>query len=106
MTQPKARKPTTPDPDPPADPLAAYREPDPTIGDLEYTPDPPAAEPASVGLVTQADQDRARAVVVATWHADTVALGFLHKGGVCGCQYLAVLTVQAVVPVTPEPVEV
>jgi hypothetical protein len=26
---------------------------------------------------------------VARWHADTVALGFLHKGGRCGCRYVA-----------------
>lgn len=26
---------------------------------------------------------------VARWHADTVALGFLHKGGRCGCRYIA-----------------
>lgn len=26
---------------------------------------------------------------VARWHADTVALGFLHKGGRCGCLYIA-----------------
>lgn len=23
------------------------------------------------------------------WHADTVAVGFLHKGGRCGCRYIA-----------------
>lgn len=26
---------------------------------------------------------------VARWHSDTVALGFLHKGGRCGCLYIA-----------------
>jgi hypothetical protein len=26
---------------------------------------------------------------VARWHKDTVAVGFLHKGGRCGCAYLA-----------------
>lgn len=26
---------------------------------------------------------------VTRWHADTVAVGFLHKGGRCGCAYLA-----------------
>lgn len=26
---------------------------------------------------------------VARWHADTVAVGFLHKGGRCGCAYIA-----------------
>ena len=37
-------------------------------------------------LETQAlDADEA----VRRWHADTVALGFLHKGGRCGCAYIA-----------------
>jgi hypothetical protein len=26
---------------------------------------------------------------VERWHADTVAVGFLHKGGRCGCAYIA-----------------
>lgn len=26
---------------------------------------------------------------VERWHADTVAMGFLHKGGRCGCHYIA-----------------
>lgn len=26
---------------------------------------------------------------VKRWHADTVAMGFLHKGGRCGCRYIA-----------------
>ena len=26
---------------------------------------------------------------VERWHADTVAVGFLHKGGRCGCRYIA-----------------
>lgn len=26
---------------------------------------------------------------VERWHADTVAIGFLHKGGRCGCAYIA-----------------
>lgn len=32
-----------------------------------------------------ADPDEA----VERWHRDTVAVGFLHKGGRCGCNYLA-----------------
>ena len=27
--------------------------------------------------------------VVERWHENTVALGFLHKGGRCGCRYIA-----------------
>lgn len=29
------------------------------------------------------------------WHANTVALGFLHKGGRCGCTYLAQIVLGA-----------
>lgn len=29
------------------------------------------------------------AEAVTRWHADTVAVGFLHKGGRCGCRYIA-----------------
>lgn len=29
------------------------------------------------------------ASLVALWHADEVALGFLHRGGRCGCDYIA-----------------
>lgn len=36
-------------------------------------------------LVQALDADEA----VERWHADTVAVGFLHKGGRCGCAYLA-----------------
>lgn len=38
-------------------------------------------------------------VVIAAWHADTTALGFLHKGGVCGCNYLARAALAGVLPV-------
>lgn len=33
--------------------------------------------------------------VVERWHANTVAVGFLHKGGRCGCRYLAQIVVGA-----------
>lgn len=31
--------------------------------------------------------------VMERWHANTVAVGFLHKGGRCGCRYLAQIVV-------------
>lgn len=34
-------------------------------------------------------QSQTAAEAVERWHADTVALGFLHKGGRCGCRYIA-----------------
>lgn len=38
-----------------------------------------------LGSVQVNDADEA----VERWHNDTVALGFLHKGGRCGCPYIA-----------------
>lgn len=40
-------------------------------------------------LVTEQDQDAEVALMVAAWHDNTPALGFLHGGGNCGCRYLA-----------------
>lgn len=40
----------------------------------------PLVEPVAVLEVQEA---------VERWHADTVAMGFLHKGGRCGCHYIA-----------------
>lgn len=34
-------------------------------------------------------QDLTADAAVEAWHANTVALGFLHKGGRCGCRYVA-----------------
>lgn len=34
-------------------------------------------------------QDLTWEAAVETWHEDTVAVGFLHKGGRCGCRYIA-----------------
>lgn len=28
-------------------------------------------------------------LIIERWHADEVALGFLHGGGLCGCRYIA-----------------
>lgn len=49
-------------------------------------------------LMSPAQQDDARAVMVAAWHADTTVDRFVHKGGVCGCNYLAGVTVRAILP--------
>lgn len=34
-------------------------------------------------------QDLTWEAAVEVWHENTVALGFLHKGGRCGCRYIA-----------------
>lgn len=39
--------------------------------------------------VTDQDADARMAEMIAAWHADTPALGFLHNGGRCGCRYVA-----------------
>lgn len=41
----------------------------------------PLVEPAATGGLTLQE-------TVERWHADTVAMGFLHKGGRCGCHYI------------------
>lgn len=49
-------------------------------------------------LVGPEDQANARAVIIAAWHEDRTSLGFLHKGGVCGCHFLANIAVQVALP--------
>lgn len=78
---------------PQADPLADLR---------------PSEDSTSPGLTEQDEQeiqalrptapqsfhDEARAEIVAAFHGDTVATGMLHKGGTCGCRYLATLALR------------
>jgi hypothetical protein len=106
--------PTEPVPGPPppsvpvVDPLADLREPGPdlppVVGDAqpEVTEDQ-ETEPESGALVTQEDWDRKRDLAVVAMHADTTTLGFLHKGGRCGCHYIAGVILHAIMPVEPEP---
>lgn len=108
MTPPKARKAAqapTQAPEPTQDdPLADLRD-DPTPGDLLENPDADPENPESVEvrpLVTQGIQDEMVTEVMTVWHADTVSLGFLHKGGACGCRYLAKVALRQVVPVLTE----
>lgn len=89
--------PTTPDP------LADLR------GQDEQPPGPPAPEVAEQAveirpMVTQATHDAMRAEILVAFHADTVATGTLHKGGVCGCRYLATLALRTALgePMTAE----
>lgn len=90
-------------PQEPVDPLADLREPDDAQGAPGATQEPQEGpEEPSVDLVTQVDWDAARERAIAAWHADTVALGFLHKGGRCGCHYLSGVALTAVMPVGPD----
>jgi len=84
---------------PAPDPLADLR--DPVEGQGPGDPEPLVAPPPvfSRDLLTPEDQEAARAILVAAWHADSTTLGFLHKGGVCGCWYLSGVTARAILPV-------
>lgn len=64
-------------------------------------PGPPeTATPATfVALASPSDRQGQRAVLIAAWHADTTSVGFLHRGGTCGCRYLANVALDAVLPV-------
>ena len=86
-----------------ADPLADLREPEGAT-----PPGPPAApdvkpDPEPVDETHDAlwHEDAATRITQA-WHADTTSQGFAHKGGVCGCRYLAR---KALLAALGEPVE-
>ena len=109
MTPPKARKAAQAPAQAPEptqdDPLADLRSDDETPGALLDNPDADPENPEAVEvrpLVTQDTQDEMVTEVMTVWHADTVALGFLHKGGACGCRYLAKVALRQVVPVLTE----
>jgi hypothetical protein len=85
--------------DPLADVRAAFGgtdEPPVATTAPESAPDQP--EPEGAPLATVDDRLEARAAMIAAWHADPVALGFLHRGGRCGCRYLAERALDAVAP--------
>lgn len=75
----------------------------------EAGPPESPAKPGWVGegpsMVAEDTRDEDRAVVIAAWHADTVVTGFMHRGGQCGCRYIANLALDQVRPVqaNPEP---
>lgn len=54
--------------------------------------------PNVLPLVSENEQDEIRAQMIATWHADTVALPILHKGGTCACRYIANTVLPVVLP--------
>lgn len=47
------------------------------------------------GLLRAPVEEGEADALVERWHADTVALGFLHKGGRCGCRYIATIALGA-----------
>lgn len=70
----------------PVDPLADLR---PNESD-EHTLPPAEPEQAPVKVqVNAAYMEQAAKDTVAQWHGDTTAAGILHRGGTCGCWYLA-----------------
>lgn len=131
MTRPKAQKAAQASPEAPEDPLADLREPEdrypdgvePTQGpepvhiepleDMDGAPFPENVQEAfrvrmagmveSNALVSEDDQQAAVDRIILAWHDDTVGLGFLHKGGRCGCHYLARIVVRSLLPVALDP---
>lgn len=90
MTPPRARTAAPPDP------LADLRPPEPTSPAALTPPPIQDAEPADgaeatleVAAFDQAWHEDAITQVVKRWHADRTAERRLHKGGSCGCAYLA-----------------
>lgn len=81
---------------------------DPMPDGLDDVMDAPAKEPTeepsppSVPLNTQEQRTQHLSQVITAWHHDTVAVGFLHRGGRCGCHYLARVVLDSVAPVEPE----
>lgn len=63
-------------------------------GDTQEPPEGPG-EP----LASPQTREEQRALVIAAWHADTTAHGFVHRGGRCGCRYLADRALDAIAPV-------
>lgn len=97
MTPQRTRKTAQAPPEPDVDPLADLRDPDePTPETAEPAETPPLDEREAV---TTEEWDRARHLAVVAMHADTTAVGFLHRGGACGCWYVAGVTLTAVLPV-------
>lgn len=87
---------------PTTDPLADLRPPD----DSPAGPPQPQVDDLVVTIRPMASQevhDAMRAEVVVAFHADTVAAGTLHKGGVCACRYLATLALRTVLGTPVEP---
>jgi hypothetical protein len=95
---PRARTTTAPAPDPLADLRAPETDPGLTAE--------PAPEIVKVRPTAGADfHAEARAEIVAAFHTDTVATGMLHKGGTCGCRYLAALALRTALGAPQEPDE-
>lgn len=86
---------------PPADPLADLRLNDDLAAG--HTPETEDAVQALRPTAPQSFHDEARAEIVAAYHADTVATGMLHKGGTCGCRYLAALALRTALGAPQEP---
>jgi hypothetical protein len=62
---------------------------------VDVLDEPEPTEPDTLATGSQAVHDRYVSQIVAGWHQDTTAQGFAHKGGACGCRYLAAGAVQA-----------
>lgn len=108
---PRSRTPR-PAPAPDVDPLADLREPSGVTVEPEPADSTPAGEAttqAPEGLPVVFDRlwhEQAAIQVVNRWHADRIASRYAHKGGTCGCRYLAQMAlVEAVGIPAPDPTQ-
>lgn len=85
----------TPTPPAPVDVLADLREQAPAGPPLEDEAPPATARP----VILRPDVEPTVGSVVDAFHKDTVALGGLHKGGICPCAYLARLMIRTAMDV-------
>lgn len=96
-------------PAPAADPLADLRAatqdgPLPVIATSPPAPQQP--EPGEpVNRDTPAWHTDAARRISTAWHADDTAVANLHRGGTCGCNYLATTALRAALGAPVEPVE-
>lgn len=103
MPQPRSATRTRP---PTNDPLADLRPADDTpAGHTPNTPAEPEGTDALRPVASQDFHDQAKAEIVAAFHLDQVATGMLHKGGTCGCRYLADLALRTALGAPQEPVQ-
>lgn len=89
------------------DPLAHLRAPEAAVAQTApgAPVEPSEVEEPTEGLAQPQEwHDAAVSAIVARWHTDRTAQKYAHKGGSCGCRYLATMALLETVGVA-EPVE-
>lgn len=100
------RRPAAPAPDP----LAHLRAPESAaVGTPPETAPQPVEDLEEEEALARPQEwhDAAVPAIVDRWHGDRVAQSYAHRGGTCGCRYLASMALLEVVGLAaPEPVRV